>query len=163
MCARSRAVTVGGSSRSITSTPTPERRRTDIGDLGYKCKHSHHLKTDHGWTDGPLQPNGKRQLIPPNNTTTRHELRAMTMCTIRPATEGEVDAVLEFWRVATAEPSSTDDAASVRALIAHDPGALLVAVDGEGNGDGEARGGGGEGGAEGGDRVTEAAGGSSDR
>ena len=47
--------------------PYARTRRTDIGDLGYKCKHSHHLKTDHGWTDGPLQPNGKRQLIPPNN------------------------------------------------------------------------------------------------
>ena len=54
--------------------PYARTRRTDIGDLGYKCKHSHHLKTHHGWTDGPLQPNGKRQLIPPR--TTHHPTRA---------------------------------------------------------------------------------------
>ena len=39
---------------------------TDVGDLGYKCCRCHDLKTNHGYSDGPLQPNGRRKLIPPN-------------------------------------------------------------------------------------------------
>ena len=39
--------------------------------------------------------------------------------------------MLEFWSVATAEPSSTDDAAGVGGLLARSPGALILAVDGD--------------------------------
>ncbi len=46
-------------------TPYAESRRTSVEELGYKCRHSHHLKTHERWSDGPLQPNGKRRLIPP--------------------------------------------------------------------------------------------------
>jgi len=38
---------------------------TDVVDLGYKCCRCHDLKTNHGYTDGPLQANGRRKLIPP--------------------------------------------------------------------------------------------------
>lgn len=38
--------------------------------------------------------------------------------------------MLAFWRDATAEPSSTDDAEGLKALLARTPGALVVAVDG---------------------------------
>jgi hypothetical protein len=41
-------------------------RRTDVADLGWKCHQCYRPKTTRGYTDGPLQPNGKRKLIPPN-------------------------------------------------------------------------------------------------
>jgi ribosomal protein S18 acetylase RimI-like enzyme len=46
---------------------------------------------------------------------------------IREARAGEADAVLEAWTRAGAEPSISDDVGSIERLIAHDPGALLVA------------------------------------
>ncbi len=49
---------------------------------------------------------------------------------IRPAVIQDVDAVLLLWSAADAEPTHTDDVAAVSQLIAHDPGALLVAVSG---------------------------------
>ncbi|HEX9970104.1 MAG TPA: GNAT family N-acetyltransferase [Acidimicrobiales bacterium] len=50
---------------------------------------------------------------------------------IRAATAGDAEAVLALWRAAGSAPTVTDDADSVRALVAHDPEALLVAeVDG---------------------------------
>jgi ribosomal protein S18 acetylase RimI-like enzyme len=42
-----------------------------------------------------------------------------------------LDAVLELWRQADAEPTHTDDVDSLRKLLARDPTSLLVAVDGE--------------------------------
>ena len=39
------------------------------------------------------------------------------MIALRPATHDDIDAVLTFWSVATAEPSSTDDAAGVGGLL----------------------------------------------
>jgi ribosomal protein S18 acetylase RimI-like enzyme len=53
------------------------------------------------------------------------------MSNIRAATAADVAAVLELWSEADAHPSVTDDLASLEALVVHDPGALLVAVDGE--------------------------------
>jgi len=51
---------------------------------------------------------------------------------LRSATAADVDAVLALWRAADAEPSHTDDAAGVLALLAHDPDALVVAEDDDG-------------------------------
>jgi ribosomal protein S18 acetylase RimI-like enzyme len=51
--------------------------------------------------------------------------------TLRPATLGDVDAVLDLWREADAEPTHTDDVEGVTGLLAHDPEALIVAVDGK--------------------------------
>lgn len=51
--------------------------------------------------------------------------------TIGPGTVDDLDAVLELWKVAQAEPTHTDDLESLRKLLAHDPGALLVARVGE--------------------------------
>jgi ribosomal protein S18 acetylase RimI-like enzyme len=45
---------------------------------------------------------------------------------IRPADHDDIDGVLALWERA-AEPTSTDDADAVAALLRHDPGALLVA------------------------------------
>ena len=45
---------------------------------------------------------------------------------IRPAVENDIDAVLDLWERA-AEPTTTDDAAAIAALLGHDAGALLVA------------------------------------
>ncbi len=42
----------------------------------------------------------------------------------------DAESVVELWRVAEAEPTVTDDPHSVRALVAHDPEALIVAVAG---------------------------------
>lgn len=51
---------------------------------------------------------------------------------LRPARADDVPAVLALWRAAEVVPSSTDDADSVRGLIARDAEALLVAeIDGE--------------------------------
>ena len=47
--------------------------------------------------------------------------------TFRAAVPDDVAAVLELWRVADAEPTHTDDTASLDRLIAHQPGALIVA------------------------------------
>jgi ribosomal protein S18 acetylase RimI-like enzyme len=46
---------------------------------------------------------------------------------IRPATNADIEPVLACWQRADAVPSATDDAAGLRALLARDPGALLVA------------------------------------
>lgn len=46
---------------------------------------------------------------------------------IRVATPADIDAVLVLWQQAGAEPSHTDDASGVGALLAHDPEALLLA------------------------------------
>jgi len=51
--------------------------------------------------------------------------------TLRSATLGDVDAILQLWQEADAEPTHTDDAEGVTGLIRHDPAALVVAVDGE--------------------------------
>ncbi len=42
-----------------------------------------------------------------------------------------MDSVLQLWAEADSEPSHTDDVESLTELIAHDPGALIVA-DGDG-------------------------------
>jgi len=49
---------------------------------------------------------------------------------IRPATTADLESVLELWRAAGTAPTPTDDVAALGALIARDPDALLVAVDG---------------------------------
>jgi ribosomal protein S18 acetylase RimI-like enzyme len=46
---------------------------------------------------------------------------------IRPGRTGDVAHVLELWSAADAEPSHTDDADSLVALVAHDSAALVVA------------------------------------
>jgi len=51
---------------------------------------------------------------------------------LRPARADDVPAGLALWRAAGLFPSTTDDADSVRGLIARDAEALLVAeIDGE--------------------------------
>jgi ribosomal protein S18 acetylase RimI-like enzyme len=51
--------------------------------------------------------------------------------TIRPARPGDAETVLEIWAATGLYPSVSDDAEYVRAILAHDPTALLVAeVDG---------------------------------
>jgi ribosomal protein S18 acetylase RimI-like enzyme len=50
---------------------------------------------------------------------------------LRAATADDVTEVLALWAAAGAHPGTTDDAPSVAALVAHHPGALLVAeIDG---------------------------------
>ena len=51
------------------------------------------------------------------------------MIALRAGTVDDVEAVLAFWSVATTEPSSTDDAGALHALLAHAPDALLLAVE----------------------------------
>jgi ribosomal protein S18 acetylase RimI-like enzyme len=53
------------------------------------------------------------------------------MVMLRAGTPEDIDAVLAFWRDATAEPSTTDDADGLDALLVRSPGALVLAVDGE--------------------------------
>jgi ribosomal protein S18 acetylase RimI-like enzyme len=56
---------------------------------------------------------------------------------IRTATDADLAAVLELWRQADAEPTHTDDLASLRRLIVRDPEALLLLIaDGGGGGGG---------------------------
>jgi ribosomal protein S18 acetylase RimI-like enzyme len=52
----------------------------------------------------------------------------MPETTIRVATVSDIPAVLALWRDAGAEPTHTDDDASLNRLIARDDAALLVAV-----------------------------------
>jgi ribosomal protein S18 acetylase RimI-like enzyme len=47
--------------------------------------------------------------------------------TFRPADRADLPAVLGLWRVADAEPTSTDDVESLERLVAHDPDALVLA------------------------------------
>lgn len=57
----------------------------------------------------------------------------MSDLSLRPAVVAEVSAVLEFWQEAAEDAHRpSDSAAAVEALIARDPGALLLAVDGRG-------------------------------
>jgi ribosomal protein S18 acetylase RimI-like enzyme len=51
------------------------------------------------------------------------------MITLRAGTRADVEAVLAFWLAATAEPSTTDDAAGLEGLLERSPGALLLALD----------------------------------
>jgi ribosomal protein S18 acetylase RimI-like enzyme len=46
---------------------------------------------------------------------------------IRPATPGDAGAVLSLWLEAETHPTTTDDLESLARLLAHDPGALLLA------------------------------------
>ena len=46
---------------------------------------------------------------------------------IRTALPGDAPAILETWRLAFAEPSVSDDVESIDRLIAHDPGAAILA------------------------------------
>jgi ribosomal protein S18 acetylase RimI-like enzyme len=48
---------------------------------------------------------------------------------IRPSGVADAAGVLSLWRDADAEPTHTDNLASITALICHDPGALIVAED----------------------------------
>jgi ribosomal protein S18 acetylase RimI-like enzyme len=48
---------------------------------------------------------------------------------IRTGSVADVDVVLAFWRTATTEPSTTDDASSLGALLAHAPESLVLAVE----------------------------------
>jgi ribosomal protein S18 acetylase RimI-like enzyme len=48
--------------------------------------------------------------------------------TFRPASVADAPAIVSLWREAEAEPTHTDDEASVRRLIERDPAALIVAV-----------------------------------
>lgn len=47
--------------------------------------------------------------------------------TIRPARATDLPAVLSLWQQAQVEPGNTDDVGSLEGLVAHDPGALMVA------------------------------------
>ncbi len=46
---------------------------------------------------------------------------------LRSAGMDDIDAVLALWRQADAEPTHTDDRQSLQGLIAHQPGAMIVA------------------------------------
>jgi ribosomal protein S18 acetylase RimI-like enzyme len=48
---------------------------------------------------------------------------------IRTADVEDASEVLSLWRQAEAKPSHTDDTDSIRALVVHDPQALIVAED----------------------------------
>jgi ribosomal protein S18 acetylase RimI-like enzyme len=50
--------------------------------------------------------------------------------TLRPCRSSDIENVLRLWGTAGAEPTHTDNAASLEALIAHDPSALILAEDG---------------------------------
>jgi ribosomal protein S18 acetylase RimI-like enzyme len=49
---------------------------------------------------------------------------------VRTGTIDDISAVLEMWLAAEADPSITDDQASLTRLLEHDPDALLVAESG---------------------------------
>ena len=55
----------------------------------------------------------------------------MVTIAIRPAEPEAVAEILEFWRTAAEGTSVSDDPRGVRTLIERDPGALLLAFDGE--------------------------------
>src|SRR5262245_46815335 len=55
--------------------------------------------------------------------------RFLGMTALRPAVVDDIPEILTFWTVATAEPSSTDDADGIAGLLERSPGALIVAVD----------------------------------
>jgi ribosomal protein S18 acetylase RimI-like enzyme len=50
---------------------------------------------------------------------------------IRTAGAGDLPAILDLWKRAGTEPGHTDDIGSLTKLIAHDPGAVLVAAEDE--------------------------------
>jgi ribosomal protein S18 acetylase RimI-like enzyme len=50
---------------------------------------------------------------------------------LRTGQSSDLDAVLQLWAEAKAEPSRTDDVASLSRLIEHDPSALILAEDGQ--------------------------------
>ena len=53
------------------------------------------------------------------------------MAAICIAEAGDLPAILDLWKRAGTEPGHTDDIESLTKLIAHDPGALLIAVEDE--------------------------------
>jgi ribosomal protein S18 acetylase RimI-like enzyme len=52
------------------------------------------------------------------------------MTHLRSAVAADIPDVLALWRGGEAEPTHTDDVPSLQALMARDPGALIVAEDG---------------------------------
>lgn len=63
----------------------------------------------------------------PTSPAIRHE----TNVQLRPAAVADVDAVLAFWAAGAEGASVSDDPAGVSTLIASDPEALILAVDGD--------------------------------
>ncbi|OIJ93686.1 GNAT family N-acetyltransferase [Streptomyces sp. MUSC 14] len=55
----------------------------------------------------------------------------MTEPRIRPALADDLDAVLAFWKTAAEGTSISDDRCGVERLVARDPGALLLAEQGD--------------------------------
>jgi GNAT superfamily N-acetyltransferase len=53
------------------------------------------------------------------------------MIQVRHAIPSEADAVLRVWVESDAEPTITDDEASIRTLLDHSPDAVLIAVEGD--------------------------------
>ena len=53
------------------------------------------------------------------------------MAAICIAGAGDLPAILDLWKRAGTEPGHTDDIESLTKLIAHEPGALLIAVEDE--------------------------------
>ncbi len=50
-------------------------------------------------------------------------------CILRTGQRSDVESVLLLWAESDAEPTHTDDVESLGKLVAHDPGALIVAED----------------------------------
>jgi hypothetical protein len=63
-------------------------KRTELSELAFVCGHHHDLKTHHRHRFGPLQPNGKRRLIPPD------QARAPDKATGPPDTTGPPELTL---------------------------------------------------------------------
>jgi ribosomal protein S18 acetylase RimI-like enzyme len=51
--------------------------------------------------------------------------------TLRTGQPTDAGSVLQLWEESDAEPTHTDNIESLRRLLAHDPGALIVAEDGD--------------------------------
>lgn len=47
--------------------------------------------------------------------------------TLRSGRPEDAAAIVGFWKIAGTEPTTTDDPDSIRSLLTHDPGALVVA------------------------------------
>jgi ribosomal protein S18 acetylase RimI-like enzyme len=72
---------------------------------------------------GTASSEGRRIATYPTDVQDRYTSRPQ----IRPCDRKEIGDLLVLWREAEARASTTDDVASLRALLEHDPGSLLVA------------------------------------
>ena len=122
-------VAVRGGTRAAARTRARSRRRARGTAPSRTRRRSACARASRSSSCRPRGRRRSRARLGASRGRSSGQRRFLRMIALRPATADDIPAVLAFWREATAEPSSTDDAARIEALLARSPGSLILAVD----------------------------------